>query len=556
MLVHLVQTTTITGGAVAFEITYDNVNWIGVSADCVIDPTSTTLATISLPYTLQANTNKGFLILAKGAQGLRIKLSTAITGTGSVTPNYALLAYNAVQQTTAVQSGTWTVQPGNTQNTTPWKVDGSGVTQPVNGTVTANAGSGTFAISASSLPLPTGAATESTLAKLPVGQGSTTSGQSGSLTQGAVTTAAPSYTTAQTSPLSLNTAGGLRVDGSGVTQPVSGTVTITPSGTQTVSGTVTANAGTGPFPVAGSVSAGSAVPNPVVIGGQFGGNAKFLALDTNGQPTVNQGATGSGGTSGWFVQGQSAAAAGLAGNPLTIGGRDASGNAQFIGGNNSGVFAQGPAADNAALAGNPLRTGVSDGTNIQTWKQADGVGSTISNTGLGAMGLHMFHTSNQWIAVKDGSAAGTAGASTSNAMAVTSYGYNGGTLDLWRNNVNVSVRSSGTAVTAQTVNTDITTYNGAAFMYHNNVSNYNGGTLTVSLQWKDANGQFVTIPGATTGALTSGADIILAVGPSAWPANTATAFYVNYHLPRTIRLVETVATATITMGGAYDITSQ
>lgn len=46
--------------------------------------------------------------------------------------------------TQASQSGTWTVQPGNTANTTAWKVDGSAVTQP---------------ISASSLPLPSGAAT-------------------------------------------------------------------------------------------------------------------------------------------------------------------------------------------------------------------------------------------------------------------------------------------------------------------------------------------------------------------------------------------------------------
>lgn len=68
------------------------------------------------------------------------------------------------------QSGTWTVQPGNTANTTPWlatinqggnsatvsaagalKVDGSAVTQPV---------------SAASLPLPTGASTEATLSTL------------------------------------------------------------------------------------------------------------------------------------------------------------------------------------------------------------------------------------------------------------------------------------------------------------------------------------------------------------------------------------------------------
>lgn len=47
----------------------------------------------------------------------------------------------------AAQSGTWTVQPGNTANTTAWKVDGSAVTQPVSGTVTANAGSGTLAVS-------------------------------------------------------------------------------------------------------------------------------------------------------------------------------------------------------------------------------------------------------------------------------------------------------------------------------------------------------------------------------------------------------------------------
>ena len=31
----------------------------------------------------------------------------------------------------ATQSGTWTVQPGNTANTTAWKVDGSAVTQPI-----------------------------------------------------------------------------------------------------------------------------------------------------------------------------------------------------------------------------------------------------------------------------------------------------------------------------------------------------------------------------------------------------------------------------------------
>lgn len=113
-------------------------------------------------------------------------------------------------------------------------VDGSGVTQPISaaslplptGAATAakqpslgtagspstdvisvqGVASGTaLPVSAASLPLPTGAATA-------VAQGSTTSGQVGSLTQGAVTTAAPSYTNGQTSPLSLDTSGNLRVN--------------------------------------------------------------------------------------------------------------------------------------------------------------------------------------------------------------------------------------------------------------------------------------------------------------------------------------------------------
>lgn len=91
VLLHLVQGSTISGGAITFEVSYDGTNFITISADAVIDPTSTTSAQISLPYTLVASTNKAFLLLAKGAQALRIKLSTAITGSATVTPNYELL---------------------------------------------------------------------------------------------------------------------------------------------------------------------------------------------------------------------------------------------------------------------------------------------------------------------------------------------------------------------------------------------------------------------------------------------------------------------------------
>lgn len=158
-------------------------------------------------------------------------------------------------------------------NATAVKVDGSAVTQPVSLTSTTITGTvavtqstspwvvsngGTFAVQAAqsgtwnitnisgTVSLPTGASTETTLAKLTQTQGSTTSGQSGPLIQGAVTTGAPSYTTAQTSPLSLDTSGNLRTTtvlgaGSAVIGHVitdSGSTTGV-TGTVTVSGTVT-----------------------------------------------------------------------------------------------------------------------------------------------------------------------------------------------------------------------------------------------------------------------------------------------------------------------------
>lgn len=98
------------------------------------------------------------------------------------------------------------------------KVDGSAVTQPV---------------SAASLPLPSGASTEVTVAKLAITQGSALGSNTQALIGGSVTTAAPTYTTGQISPISLTTAGALRVDGSGVTQPVSAASLPLPSGAAT-----------------------------------------------------------------------------------------------------------------------------------------------------------------------------------------------------------------------------------------------------------------------------------------------------------------------------------
>lgn len=194
---------------------------------------------------------------------------------------------------------------------TALKTDSSATTQPVSGTVTANAGTGTFTvdasghtvpvsgdfwqstqpvsgvgtftvdasghtvpISAASLPLPTGAATDASVTALQVGQGSTTSGEKGTLTLGAVTTGSPSYTNAQSSPFSLTTAGALRIDGSATTQPVSGTFW---QATQPVS-----------LSTLPALTAGSALIGKVGIDQTTPGTTNLVALAANQSVNVAQ----------------------------------------------------------------------------------------------------------------------------------------------------------------------------------------------------------------------------------------------------------------------------
>lgn len=88
---------------------------------------------------------------------------------------------------------------------------------------------------------------------------------------GSVTTSAPSYTNGQMDPLSLTTAGALRVDASATVQPVSGTIT--------------ANAGTGNFVVIGLGTAGSPSGGVLSIQGVSGGQA--LSVVTNKATTSN-----------------------------------------------------------------------------------------------------------------------------------------------------------------------------------------------------------------------------------------------------------------------------
>ena len=148
-------------------------------------------------------------------------------------------------------------------------------------------------------------------------QGSTTSGQSGPLAQGAVTTGPPTYTTAQTDPLSLDTSGLLRVSikdtpantnpfivaGAG-TAGTPGTAVLTVQGiasgtpivdnlTQIAGQSVVTAGVNGTLAIGGNQAAGNNISsntNPQLIGGSdYGGTPKLqtLKIDSTGLAYVN-----------------------------------------------------------------------------------------------------------------------------------------------------------------------------------------------------------------------------------------------------------------------------
>lgn len=148
------------------------------------------------------------------------------------------------------------------------RTDSSATTQPVSGTVTVAqataANLNATVVQATAANLRTQTASESTTA--------TATGTVANLIGGAVTTAAPTYTTGQMNPLSLTTTGALRTDSSGTTQPVSGTVTVT----QTTASNLNAQ-------VQGAGASGAAVTgNPVLVAGSDGTNARTLKTLTDG----------------------------------------------------------------------------------------------------------------------------------------------------------------------------------------------------------------------------------------------------------------------------------
>ncbi len=79
--------------------------------------------TVKQAQGLTAPDGSQYVTITDGAGNLGVGVSVTVgDGSGPLTVDGTVAA---------TQSGTWTVQPGNTANTTAWKVDGSAVTQPV-----------------------------------------------------------------------------------------------------------------------------------------------------------------------------------------------------------------------------------------------------------------------------------------------------------------------------------------------------------------------------------------------------------------------------------------
>lgn len=320
--------------------------------------------------------------------------------------------------------------------TDPVRTDPTGTTtQPVSGTVTANAGTGTFTIA-------------------------------GTVTQGASTSLPWPVVPTNNSGVAQVTANGVKVDGSGVTQPVSGTVT--------------ANAGTGTFTVGGAAADGAAVSgNPVRVAAKdASGNTQDIASGPDGSlyvalqasSSVIGGVTQSGGP--WTVIGTSTGSVGSA-NGLLITGRDTAGNAQPAKVDTTGAFqvdiestptaassiqVQGAGADGSTAVGNPLQVGGKDSAgNTQTLASGlDGSLYVVLQASSSVIGA-VTQSAGPWTVI--GNSTGSVG--TANGLLVTGRDSAGAAQPL-RMATDGTLRIDPSGTTTQPVSGTVTSNQGGA----------------------------------------------------------------------------------------------
>lgn len=129
-----VQITSQGGSSlITFQGSNDNSTWTSVSLINCNQTTTTSAQT--------ATSATGLYYGPINYRFFRLNVTGIVSGTtAGIVELFTIPSSTISAAIAASQSGTWTVQPGNTANTTAWKVDGSAVTQPVSGTVTSNVG--------------------------------------------------------------------------------------------------------------------------------------------------------------------------------------------------------------------------------------------------------------------------------------------------------------------------------------------------------------------------------------------------------------------------------
>jgi hypothetical protein len=276
------------------------------------DGTSSTLATVTASNALKVDGSA----VTQPVSGT----VTANAGTGTFTVGGTVTAnQGSPPWSQRIQDGTSSTLATVTASNA-LKVDGSAVTQPVSGTVTANAGTGTFTVGGTvtanqgsppwSQRIQDGAsstlATVTSSNALKVDGSAVTQPVSGTVTanQGSPPWSQRIQDGTSSTLATVTASNALKVDGSAVTQPVSGTVTANAgTGTFTVGGTVTANQGSPPWSqriqdgassTLATVTAsnalkvdGSAVTQPV--SGTVTANAGTGTFTVGGTVTANQG---------------------------------------------------------------------------------------------------------------------------------------------------------------------------------------------------------------------------------------------------------------------------
>lgn len=109
---------TYAGVNISFEI-FDGTNWIGVTA---IQTNSATAAPVVSSGALTNNTVAWNVSPLLGVSQFRVRATAWTSGTANIIimPSAQFVPMNL--GAAATQVGTWTMQPGNTANTTPWLV--------------------------------------------------------------------------------------------------------------------------------------------------------------------------------------------------------------------------------------------------------------------------------------------------------------------------------------------------------------------------------------------------------------------------------------------------